>query len=83
MHVTVGNVTVTVYRRTTPNGKKGFMLAYKHGGKRKFDSFSNEATAIQEANTKARRESTLGVKAAQLSEGELRVCVPRWMPSSP
>ena len=74
-HITLGNVTVTIYRRITPNGKTGFMLAYKQDGKRKFDSYPDEATAIQEANTKARQVSTLGVKAAQLTDNELRACV--------
>ena len=31
-----GNVTVTVYKRRTPSGNIGFMLAYKENGKRKF-----------------------------------------------
>jgi hypothetical protein len=56
---------VTVYKRRTASGKTGFMLAYRQDGKRKFDSFSDEDTAIQAANTKARQLSTLGVKAAQ------------------
>jgi len=51
------------------------MLAYKQDGKRKFESYPDEATAIQEANTKARQLSTLGVKAAQLSDDDLRACV--------
>jgi integrase len=74
-HITLGNVTVTIYRRITPNGKTGFMLAYKQDGKRKFDSYPDEAEAVQEANTKARQLSTLGVKAAQLTDDELRACV--------
>jgi integrase len=80
-HIAFGNVTVTVYKRTTPNGNKGFMLAYmqdgKDGkkGKRKFDSYTDEAEAILEAEKKARQLSTLGVKAAQLTDEELRECV--------
>jgi integrase len=73
--ITLGNVTIKIYKRTTPNGNKGFMLAYKQDGKRKFDSYPDEATAIQEANTKARQLSSLGVKAAQLSDDDLRACV--------
>lgn len=73
--ITLGNVTVTIYKRITPNGKTGFMLAYQQDGKRKFDSYPDEAEAIQEANTKARQLSTLGVKAAQLTDDELRACV--------
>ena len=73
--IALGNVTIVIYKRTTPNGKTGFMLAYKQDGKRKFDSYGDEATAIQEANTKARQLSTLGVKAAQLTDDDLRACV--------
>lgn len=71
MQRTVGNVTVTIYKRVTPNGKRGFMIAYKQDGKRKFDSYSDEAEAIREADEKARKVSTLGVKAAQLTADEL------------
>ena len=70
-----GNVKVTICKRTTPNGKPGFMLAYKQDGKRKFDSYPDETTAIQEADRKGRQLSTLGVKAAQLTDDDLRVCV--------
>jgi len=73
--ITLGNVAITIYKRTTPNGKTGFMLAYKQDGKRKFDSYPDEATAIDEATKKASRLSTLGVKAAQMSEDDLRACV--------
>jgi hypothetical protein len=34
-HIQLGNVTVTLYKRTQPNGRKGFMLAYQHEGKRR------------------------------------------------
>ncbi len=74
-HITLENITVTIYRRITPNGKTGFMLAYKQDGRRKFDSYPDETTAIQEANTKARQLSALGVKAAQLTGDELCACV--------
>jgi len=73
--IRLGNVKITIYKRTTPNGKTGFMLAYRQDGKRKFDSYPDEVTAIREANTKARHLSTLGVKAAQLTDDELRACV--------
>jgi len=73
--ITLGNVTVTIYKRTTPNGKTGFMVAYRQDGKRKFDSYPDEAEAIEQANTKARQLSTLGVKAAQLTGDELRAYV--------
>ena len=74
-HVAIGNVKITIYKRTTPNGKTGFMLAYMEDGKRKFDSYPDETKAIEEANTKAARLSTLGVKAAQLTSDDLRACV--------
>ena len=71
--ISYGNVNLT-YKRRTASGKC-FMLAYRQDGKRKFDSFSDEESAIQAANTKARQLSTLGVKAAQLSDDDLRACV--------
>jgi len=73
--VTLGNVTVTIYKRTTPNGKTGFMLAYRQDGKRKFDSYPNEEEAIAQADRKAQQLSTLGVKAAQLTDDQLRAYV--------
>lgn len=51
------------------------MGGYRQDVKRKFDSFSDEDTAIQAANTKARQLSTLSVKASQLSDDDLRACV--------
>jgi hypothetical protein len=66
---------VTLYKRTTPNGKVGYMLSYQLEGKKKSDSFSDEVTAIEAAETKARQLSTLGVKASQLTDDELRACV--------
>lgn len=51
------------------------MLAYQQDGKRKFDSYSDEIEAVQEAEKKARHLSTLGVKAAQLTDDDLRACV--------
>jgi integrase len=73
--VTLGNVSVTVYKRTTPNGKIGYMLAYKQDGKRKFDSYGDEAEALEKANKKAQQLSTLGVKASELSDDDLRALV--------
>jgi len=73
--VTLGNVTVTIYKRTTPNGKTGFMVAYQQDGKRKFDSYPDEVEAVEQANAKARQLSTLGVKASELTPDDLRACV--------
>jgi hypothetical protein len=73
--VSYGNVNLTLYKRTTASGSVGFMLAYRQDGKRKFDSFSDEDTAVQAANTKAHQLSTLGVKAAQISDDDMRMCV--------
>ena len=73
--VTEGNVKVMIYKRTTPNGKTGFMLAYKQDGKRKFDSYPDETQAIDQATQKARQLSTLGVKASELTGDDLRAYV--------
>jgi len=73
--VTQGNVKVMIYKRTTPNGKTGFMLAYKQDGKRKFDSYSDETEAIDQATKKAQQLSTLGVKASELTDDDLRALV--------
>jgi hypothetical protein len=45
--VTQGNVKVMIYKRTTPNGNTGYMLAYQQDGKRKFDSYGNAAEATK------------------------------------
>jgi hypothetical protein len=73
--VSYGNTTVTLYKHTSASGSIGFMLAYRQDGKCKFDSFSDEASAVLAANTKARQLSTLGVKASQLTDDEMRMCV--------
>ena len=73
--VTEGNVKVMIYKRTTPNGKTGFMLAYKQDGKRKFDSYPDETQAIDQATQKARQLATLGAKASELTGDDLRAYV--------
>ena len=65
-----GRETVKVYRRQMPNGDWGFMVANYSSGKRKFDSYSTEAKAIDAANLLARRLSTKQVVAANMTNSE-------------
>jgi integrase len=55
--VTIGRVTVKVYRRQTPSGNPAFMVANYSGEKRRFDSYSAEADAMDAANKLARQLS--------------------------
>jgi integrase len=55
--ITVGRVTVKVYRRQTPSGNHGFMVANYSGEKRRFDSHATEADAMDAANKLARQLS--------------------------
>lgn len=55
--VTVGRVTVTVYKRRTPTGCDGFLVANYSGDKRRLDSYATEADAIEAAQRLARQLS--------------------------
>ncbi len=55
--ITIGRVTVKVYRRQTPSGNLAFMVANYSGEKRRFDSYSAEADAMDAANKLARQLS--------------------------
>lgn len=65
--VRVGRVTVTVYRRITPNGSPGYLVSNYANGKRRLDSYSNEADALDAAKRLARQLSTGEVVAASLT----------------
>jgi integrase len=73
--VSCGSVTVKVYKRITASGNVGFQLVYRDSTGRKFLSFSDEATALQQAEQKARALSTVGVKAASLTDNQLQDAV--------
>ena len=53
-----------------PNDHWGYMVANYSSGKRKFDSYSTEAKAIDAANLLARRLSTKQVVAANMTNNE-------------
>ena len=65
--VTVGRETVTVYKRKTPLGNPAFMLANYSGVKRRFDSYSTEAEALEAANKLARQLSQRDVLSASMT----------------
>ncbi len=68
--VSLGRVTVTVYRRKTPSGNPAFMVANYAGGKRRFDSYADEVTALEAAGKLARQLSEREVVAAALTNDE-------------
>jgi integrase len=70
--VRFGRETVTVYRRSTVSGNLGYMVAnYADGNrKRRFDSFSTEAEAIEAANRLAKRLSERDVLAASMTRAQ-------------
>ena len=69
--IRLGNAKVKVYRRVTASGKPGFMVTFNVDGKRKWNSFSDEAQALFHANAVVRRLSTHGTKVASISPEEI------------
>jgi integrase len=65
--VRVGRVTVPVYRRQAPGGHVCFQVANYAQGKRRLDSFPDEATALEEAGKLARQLSERNVLAAGMT----------------
>jgi hypothetical protein len=65
--VTIGRVTVKVYRRKTPSGNFAFMVANYSGEKRRFDSYSAESDAMDAANKLARHLSQRDVLSASMT----------------
>jgi integrase len=65
-----GRATVKVYRRKMPNGNWGFMVANYSSGKRRWDSYPNEAKAIEAAKLLARRMSKQQVVAASMTNAD-------------
>jgi integrase len=55
--VTIGRVSVKIYRRKTPLGNFAFMVANYSGEKRRFDSYGTEADALDAAGKLARQLS--------------------------
>jgi len=66
--VTVGRESVTVYRRKTPLGNFAYMVANYSGEKRRFDSYSTEADALDAAAKLARQLSARDVIGASMTK---------------
>lgn len=65
-----GRVGVPVYQRATPNGGVAFMVANNSGQKRRFDCYAEEAVALEQAETLAKRLSERNAVAATLTEAQ-------------
>jgi integrase len=65
--VTVGRETVTIYKRRTPSGCDGYLVANYSGDKRRLDSYANEADALEAAATLARKLSERDVIGASMT----------------
>lgn len=65
--VTLGRVSVTVYRRQAPGGYPCFMVANYASGKRRFDSYATESDALEAAGRLARQLSERDVVAAAMT----------------
>lgn len=64
--VTEGRASIRIYRRRTPSGNWGFLVANYAGGKRRLDSYPTEADALREAGRLARMLSEREVVAAEM-----------------
>ncbi len=65
--VTVGRVSVSVYRRLTPLGNFAYMVANYADGKRRFDSYATEADALDAAGKLARQLSARDTIGASMT----------------
>lgn len=63
-----GREAVTVYRRLTPSGNFAYMVANYADGKRRFDSYSKEADALEAAETLAKRIDKRDYVAASMTK---------------
>jgi len=68
--VSVGRASVSIYKRTAPNGSPCFMVANYAAGKRRFDSYADEALALEAAGKLARQMSECEVVAASLTNDQ-------------
>src|SRR5881397_3050468 len=66
--VSLGRVTVSVYRRQTPSGNYAYMVANYADGKRRFDSYASEADAMDAADQLARRIDRRDYVAASITK---------------
>ena len=66
-----GRAVVNVYRRKTPSGNYGFMVAnYADGKTRRFDSYENEDDALVAAEALARRIDSRDYVAASMTRDQ-------------
>ncbi|HEX3857653.1 MAG TPA: tyrosine-type recombinase/integrase [Verrucomicrobiae bacterium] len=65
--VTIGRVTVKIYRRQTPSGNVGFQVANYSGEKRRLDSYKSESDAMEAAIKLARQLSQRDVIGASMT----------------
>jgi integrase len=68
--VTYGNVTVAVYKRTTPSGFENFMVADDSTGTRRFLSFKIKSEALAEADSLARKKAGLAAMVQQITSAQ-------------
>lgn len=66
--VTVGRASVKIYQRLTPAGKVGYRVENYSTGKRRLDSYSTEADAMDAANKLARQLSQMDVIGASMTK---------------
>ena len=65
--IRLGQVVVTIYRRSIPTGGFGYMVANYANGMRRFDSYATEVEALEEAHLLARQLSGRQVVAASMT----------------
>lgn len=65
--VTIGRVTVTIYKDQTPAGNPRFRVANYSTGTRKFDPYDNETDAMDAATRLARQLSQMDVISASMT----------------
>jgi integrase len=68
--ISIGRISVSVYKRIAPNGSPCFMVANYATGKRRFDSYATEGEATEAATRLARQLSQRDTKAATLTEAQ-------------
>lgn len=65
-----GRAVVTVYRRKTPTGNFAFMVANYADGKRRFDSYATQSTALEAAEKLAKQIDKRDFVAANMTQAQ-------------
>jgi integrase len=68
--VKYGNVTVSVYKRSTPSGNDNFMVPDYSSGLRKFISFKVKSEALAKADELARKKAGLAEQVQKITTGQ-------------